>query len=61
MNGMLWNILSTRQVFVKYTRCDIQEKITSAKYIICDMTRLSLVSDGAVLPSVFCSGSASAN
>jgi len=61
MNGTFWNILSNRQVFFKYTRCDIQEEITSAKYIVCDMRRLPLVSGGAVLPSVFCSGSASAN
>jgi len=61
MNGTFWNILPNRQVFVEYTRCDIPEEITSAKYIVCDMRRLRLVSDGAVLPSVFCSGSASAN
>lgn len=61
MNGTFWNILPNRQVCVKYTRCDIQEEITSAKYIVCDMRRLPLVSDDAVLPSVFCSGSVSAN
>jgi hypothetical protein len=61
MNGTFQNILPNSQVAVKYTRCDIQEEITSARYIVCDMRRLPLVSDGAVLPSVFCSGSASAN
>ena len=60
MHGTLWNILH-RQVLVRYTRYDIQEEISSAKYIVCDMRSLPLMSDGAALPSVFCSGSTSVN
>jgi hypothetical protein len=46
---------------VKYVRSDIQEKISSAEYTAGDMGGLLLVSDGEVLPSVLCSGSASVN